>query len=220
MNARDVDFAERAAILEFDGGLSRAEAEKQALAEIYNVTIEGIPPGAFGELIIADRVRRNMRVNGEAEATFGHVRFPWGFGWVVAHDKGYRPAKRDEQASAAFVVPAVANGCVVDLVAQTFALKGIRTRLGAAAAVGADDIEAAKENGQPLYVFSSIPQWLKGGGRGAVIVDWHRAAHELDGVPAILCSSSVSDRLYAVTRQCVPVPVIATPSNNGARHAA
>jgi hypothetical protein len=215
-----VDFAERAAILEYDGGLTRAEAERQALAEIYVNVSEGVSPGVLGELVAADRVRRDARVAGEAQATFGHVRFPWGFGWVVAEGKGYRPAERHEQASTGFIVPALANGCVLDLVAQTFALKGIRTRLGIASVVGADDIEAAKENGQPLYVFSNIPQWLKGGGRGAVIVEWQHAARELDGVPAMLCSASVSDRLYAVTRQCVPVPVIATPSNSGARHAA
>ncbi len=220
MNASDVDFAERAAILEFDGGLTRAEAEKQALAEIYNMLIDGIPSGVLGELVAADRVRRDARVAGEAEATFGHVRFPWGFGWVVADGNSYRPADRKEQASTAFVVPAVTDGCVVDLVAQTFSVKGIRSRLGVTAVLGADDIEAARTNGQPLYVFSSIPQWLKGGGRGAVVVDWQRAAHELEGVPAILCSASVADRLYAVTRQCVPAPVIATPSNKEARHAA
>jgi hypothetical protein len=215
-----VDFAERAAVLEYDGGLTRAEAEKQALFETYNVLIGGIPSGVLGELIAADRLRRDMRVAGEAEATFGHVRFPWGFGWVVADGKSYRPADGAEQASTAFIVPAIANGCVVDLVAQTFAMKGIRTRLGAAGVVGADDIEAAKDNGQPLYVFSSIPQWLKGGGRGAVVVEWQHAGRELDGVRAILCCASVSDQLYAVTRQCVPVPVIATPSEMGDRHAA
>ena len=156
-----VDFAERAAILEYDGGLTRAEAEKQALAEIYHVTIDGIPPGVLGELVAADRVRRDMRVAGEADATFGHVRFPCGFGWVVANEKGYRPVKRNEEASTAFIVPAVADGCVVDLVAQSLALKGIRSRLGVASVLGADDVEAARTNGQPLYVFSNIPHRLK-----------------------------------------------------------
>ena len=220
MNARNVDFAERAAILEFDGGLTRAEAEKQALAEIYNVLIDGIPSGVLGELIAADRLRRDMRIVAEVESSFGHVRFPRGLGWVVADRQSYRPADRVEQASTAFIVPALADGCVVDLVAQTFGLKGIRSRLGVASLVGSDDVEAARTNGQPLYVFSSIPQWLKGGGRGAVVVDWQHAAHELDGVPAILCSASVADRLYAVTRQCVPAPVIATPSDSGVRRAA
>jgi hypothetical protein len=117
-------------------------------------------------------------------------------------------------------VPAFADGCVVDLVAQTFSLKGIRSRLGVTSALGADDIEAARTTGQPLYVFASIPQWLKAGGLGAVVVDWQRAARELDGVPAILCSASVADRVYTVTRQCVPAPVIATPSDNGVQHAA
>ena len=138
----------------------------------------------------------------------------------MADGKGNRPADRDEPASAAFIVPAVADGCMVDLVAQTFSLKGIRSRLGAVSVLGEDDVEAARTDGQPLYVFSSIPQWLKGGGRGAVVVDWQHAAHELDGVPAILCSASVADRLYAVTRQCVPAPVIATPSDSGVHRAA
>jgi hypothetical protein len=214
------DFAERAAILEFDCGLTRAEAEKQALAEIYNVVSDGIPAGVLGELVAADRLRRDARVVGEAEATFGHVRFPWGFGWVVADGQSYRPANHAEQASTAFIVPALADGCVVDLVAQTFGLKGIRSRLGVASLVGSDDVEAARTNGQPLYVFSSIPQWLNGGGGGAVIVDWQRAAHDLDGVPAILCSPSIADRLFSITRECIPAPVIATPSDSGVRHAA
>ena len=214
------DFAERAAILEYDGGLPRADADRQALFEIYNTNIEGIPPGVLGELVAADRLRRDMRVVAEAEALFGHVRFPWGFGWVVADGHSYRTADRAEQASTAFVVPAVVDGCVIDLVAQTFGLKGIRSRLGVVSLLGSDDVEAARTNGQPLYVFSSIPQWLKGGSRGAVVVDWQRAAHGLESVPAILCSASVADRLYAVTRQCVPPPVIATPSDSEVRRAA
>jgi len=85
-------FAERAAIREFDdGGLSRAEAEKQTLSEIYNVLIDGIPSGVLGELIAADRLRRDMRIVAEVESSFGHVRFPWGLGWVVADGQGYRP---------------------------------------------------------------------------------------------------------------------------------
>jgi len=212
------DFSERAAILEFDGGLSRAEAERQALFEIYDMAIEGVPSGILGELVTADRVRRDTRMATEAEATFGHVRFPWGFGWVVADGKSYRPADRDEPSSTAFIVPAVKDGRVVDLVAQTFGLKGIRPRLGATAVVGADDIEVARTNGTPLYVFADLPQWLKGGGSGAVVVDWQRAAHELDGVAEILCSASVADQLYTVTRQCVPPPVIAVAK--GLQHAA
>ena len=66
MNTGDTDFAERAAILEFDGGLTRAEAEKQALAEIYNVISDGIPSGLLGELVGADRLRRDMRIVGES----------------------------------------------------------------------------------------------------------------------------------------------------------
>jgi hypothetical protein len=220
MNARDVDFAERAAILEFDGGLSRAEAEKQALTEIYNVISDGIPSGVLGELIAADRLRRDMRIVAEVEGTFGHIRFPWGLGWVVAEGKGYRPAASNEPARAAFIVPAVVDGLVVDLVAQSFGLRGICSRLGVTSLVGSDDVEAARTNGQPLYIFSSIPQWLKGGGRGAVVVDWQQAAHELDGVPAILCSPSIADRLFSITRECMPAPVIATPSDSGVRRAA
>jgi len=114
----------------------------------------------------------------------------------------------------------LADGCVVDLAAQTFGLKGIRSRLGVASLVGSDDVEAARTSGQPLCIFSSIPQWLKGGGRGVIVVDWRRAARELDGLPAILCSPSIADRLYSITRECAPRPVIAIPSDSGVRHAA
>ncbi len=34
--SRRLEFEERAAVLEFDGGLRRAEAEQRALADIYH----------------------------------------------------------------------------------------------------------------------------------------------------------------------------------------
>jgi len=213
-------FQERAAILEFDQGMTRAEAEAQAVREIYDIRIKQRMPGIMGELAAADQRRRDQRISAEVEATFGPVGFSWGFGWVVAEGDGYRPAIPDEPASTAFIAPVVADGCIVDLVAQTFRLQGIRSRLGITSLVGSDDVDAARSDGRPLYVYSSLPQWLQGGGHGAVVVDWKRAGYELDGVAEILCSASIAARLHDATRQCVPAPVIATPAKNEVGNAA
>lgn len=212
------DFAERAAILEFDCGLSRAEAEAQALREMCDQLPIPAPQGVLGELVEADRWRRALPADAAGLVT--SARLPWGFGWVVMEGDQYRPADRDEPATAAFVVPAIADGAMVDLAAQSLALCGIKSRLGAAEVVGAAEVEEARESGEPLYVSASLPQWLRGGCRGCVIVDWRRAAHALDGVRIFLCAEAAAPRLRELTRNFFPAPLVAVPAQKDNRHAA
>ena len=108
------DFDERAAILEYDGGLSRADAESQALREICDLRLAAGFPGILGELVQADRRRAHPDI-APVLAAFGlaSVRGPvWGFGHVVADGETYRPATDGETAHAAFIVPAVENGTI------------------------------------------------------------------------------------------------------------
>lgn len=216
----DAHFHERAGILEFDQGMPRAAAESQAVRDIYDRLIEQHLPGIMGELVVADRRRRDLRICAELQSGFGHTRFPWGLGLVVADGAGYRPASTDEPASTAYIAPVIAGGRIVDLVAQTFRLQGIRSRLRITSVVGSDYVEAARVDGTPLHVYASIPQWLIGGGYGAVVVDWKRAGRELDGVALILCSPSIANQLHDATRECCPVPIIATPANDELANAA
>ncbi len=202
------DFEERAAIIEHDGGLSRAEAEALALREIRDLA--GDPPGILGELARADRRRQHPDLASMIVALgLGLARCPWGFDHVVADGETYRPAIDAEPAHAAFIVPGVEDGAVVDLVACTVTPQRMRSRLGCAAVVGSDEIERARETDAPLLVFDNTIRWLRGYSRGAVIVDWIRAAREIEGVQTLMCSAALAPRLRDATRRCWPRPTIA-----------
>jgi hypothetical protein len=213
------DFEERAAIIEHDGGLSRAEAEALALREICDLA--GDPPGILGELARADRRRQHPDLAPVlADLGLSNVRaMAWGFGHVVADGETYRPAIDAEPAHAAFIVPAVEDGAVADLVACTIAPRRMRSRLGVAAVVGLDEVERAREADAPLLVFDDAIRWLRGNTRGAVIVDWNRAAREIEGVQTLMCSASLAPRLRDATRRCWPRPTIAFAAE-AMRHAA
>jgi hypothetical protein len=141
------------------------------------------------------------------------VRGPaWGFGHAVADGETYRPAIDSETAHAALIVPAVEGGGVVDLVACTVTPQRMRSRLGVAAVVGLEEIEAARDTGSPLLVFDDTFRWLRGGARGVVIVDWKRGVREIDGLSILMCSASLAPRLRDATRRCWPRPTIAFPA--------
>lgn len=218
------DIAERAAILEYDNGMSRANAEAQAVREIYDrlmadgrIRLSGVLAG----LIRAARQRYHPSIAPEVEAQgLDHARVAWGFDWVVPDGETYRPADGGEAARAAVILPAIEDGGIVDLVAQGLNSGSLLTRLGAASVIGADEIERARSTEQPLYIFASPLAWLRGGGRGAVVVDWRNVGRELEGVQTIICSESIAARLHAGTRKCFPLPAITIPSVWEARLAA
>jgi hypothetical protein len=215
------DFEERAAIMEYDGGLSRADAEAQAVKEILD---RGLPelPGILGELARADR-RRTHPDLADVLAALGlaNVRGPaWGFDHVVADGDTYRPAIADEKAHAAVIVPAIKDGGIADLVACTVTHQRMRSRRGIAAVVGRDEIELARETDSPLLVFDNVIRWLRGNTRGAVVIDWDMASREFEGVSILLCASWLAPRLREATRDCWPRPTIAFARSEKMRHAA
>lgn len=221
--SRRLEFEERAAVLEFDGGFTRTEAEKRALADICDELAGcGRVDGILGELIRA-AARRYAPVLEEAVQALGlaGVRAPlWGFGCVVAEQGTWRPADEGEAGMAAVIVPACEDGAVVDLVAQGLARGRMLCRLGLACLLGADEVERARDSDNPLPVFGDAVAWLRGHGRGTAIVDWHRAPARLDGVRVLLCRETLAPALHRATRRCRPLPTIAVPRLAEARHAA
>lgn len=212
--------AERAGFMEFLAKLPRDDAERLALdAELDRMIAENAPPGILGGTVIAARHRREfapdlscLGLNGRAPA--------WGFAHIVVEGDFFRPAAAGEFGSAAIIAPASQDGAIHDLAAQTIPNGHLFTRLGTAAVVGADEVEAVKTVGRPLIVYATLTAWLRGGTRGSVIVDWTRAGEALDGVPAILTTQSLASRLHAATSGCWPRPVIAVPVARGVDHAA
>jgi hypothetical protein len=216
------EFNERAAILEYDNGLTRTEAEAQAVRELVDqLHQQSQPPtGIVAELADANRHRSHPDL-AEVLAALGltDVRSPaWGLGAVVPGGDTYRPAEADEQGHQAAIVPAAKDGAVVDLVAQGLNSGKMLPRLGSAVLLGVDEVQSARDADRPLIVFSNALFWLRGHTRGVVVVDWREAGWELEGVKTLLCRSDLAPRLHEATRHCWPVPTIAVAE--GLRHAA
>ena len=216
------EFNERAAILEYDNGLTRTEAEAQAVRELVDRLHEQSQPstGIVAELADANRHRSHPDL-AEVLAALGltDVRSPaWGFDAVVPEGNTYRPAEATEQGHQAAIVPAVEEGAVVDLVAQGLNSGRMLSRLGATTVIGADEIERARQSGEPLIVFTDGLSWLRGHARGVVVLNWQEAGRVLEGVETLLCRTELAERLHKATRHCWPVPTIAVAE--GFRHAA
>ena len=211
--SRRLEFEERAAVLEFDGGLSRAEAERQALAEIYHALAAcgGSAGGMLGELIRANAQRQAPALEEALHALgLAGVRAPlWGFGSVVAEQDTWRPARDEEVGMAAAIVPVCEEGAIVDLVAQRLGDGRLLSRLGLVDLLGWDELQKARDSGAPLLVYGDVLTWLRGQGRGAVLLDWRAAHRHLDGVATLLCSARIAPRLHRATRRCRPLPTVA-----------
>jgi hypothetical protein len=222
--SRRLEFEERAAVLEFDGGLGRAEAEQRALADIYHELLgcRGRAHGILDELIRADARRQAPALEEVLQALgLAGVRAPlWGFGHVVAEQETWRPAGDDEPAMAALIVPACEEGAIVDLVAQRLGDGRVLCRLGAVDLLGWDELQIARDSGGPLLVYRDVLTWLRAHGRGTVILDWARAHRHLDGLGTLLCSERSAPLLHRATRRCRPVPTIGILRPREARHAA
>jgi hypothetical protein len=215
------DFEARAAILEYDGGLSRADAEAQALGELYAERMASEQPGILGELVRAGRYCFNPELAEVIKALGLHnKRAPlWGLGWWVFKESNYRPADPGEHGRSCLVVAAVKDGRLHDLAAMDLANRHTTaTRLGVAGVIGFDEIERARMNDRPLFVFSDPLMWLRGGALGVAVVDWARAVEVFDGIPLLLCALSMVDRLERATAACWRPPSIA--AIEGRRHAA
>jgi hypothetical protein len=212
------DLEERAALLEFSGGMTRHEAERQAAREIAD-SLQHLPrpPGILGELIAAasrcwhPEIRPALADAGLLGS--GPLR---GLGYIVPDGPMYRPAAHGENGTSAIIVPSVRDGDLVDLVAQDLRQGGrLHSRLDVAEVIGADEIDRSRRHGFPLWVTRDVVGWLRRGARGIVVVRWECAGAALDGVRAILAPVDLAHRLHAATRRCWPRPLIAVPKSKG-----
>ena len=161
-------------------------------------------------MIRADARRRAPALEEPLQALgLAGVRAPlWGFGHVVAEQDTWRPAGDDEPGRAALIVPACEEGAIVDLVAQRLGDGRVFSRFGVVDVLGWDDLQIARDSGSPLLVYHDVLTWLRGGGRGTVVLDWRSAHRHLDGLATLLCSERSAPFLHRATRRCRPVPTI------------
>ena len=110
---------------------------------------------------------------------------------------------------AAAIVPACEDGAIVDLVAQSLGDGRLLSRLGLVDLLGWDELQIARDSGGPLLVYHDVLTWLRGHGRGTVLLDWRSAHRHLDGLATLLCSKRSAPFLHRATRRCRPVPTVA-----------
>jgi hypothetical protein len=211
-------FAERAAIAEFDGGLSRAEAEVQAASELYDLLLDSAE-GVVAELYRAMRVKMHPRLASTLKVA-GLPTEPggdWGIDWVTFENETFRPSDRNERGKPSIIVAVRHFAEVLDLVACSLADHTMQTRLGVGDLVGHSALAFAHENCAPLIIFNDLLAWLQADRAGCVIVDWRCLKDQLDGLK-IICDDAMANRLHSVTRGNFNPPKIA--SIKGLRHVA
>jgi hypothetical protein len=133
---------ERMARLEYDEGLPRDEAERQAIAE-YLDRVHAVgrrAPGIGGELDRAAQGRFDPLFQ-QFEARVGIRRGlgltpSWGYSTVIFGGDTYRPAERGEPGDLGIITPCFDSTGLADLVAYDPRARRIASRLGGAAVLG------------------------------------------------------------------------------------
>jgi len=130
----------------------------------------------------------------------------WGVDFVTVDQHHYEPAPDGRPA---VIVPCFDGGELVDLVAVGLRARTCRTRTGVCTVLGRDAIDDAKDCGGAVEILTDPIAWLQNGRRGACVVDWRAARHELADVPSIECTSqALADRIDRAMRKPVDVPQI------------
>jgi hypothetical protein len=144
------DIAERAAVLEYEHGVPRVQAEHQAIAEFFDRQRpqDLRPNGVLGDLLEANRNIRDPEVRSMLEPLgVLNRRSPlWGAMPIVAAGEGWQPALPGEQGEWAFIAPAFDRHGLADLVAEDMQSRQLRRRLGVAAVVGAEQVDLARDS--------------------------------------------------------------------------
>lgn len=164
----------------------------------------------------AERMARDPRCSGAVDALNLRIdRAPWGCAFVEFAGPTYQPAPGGD---GAVIVAAEANGELVDLVACRLRDRTMATRLGHAAILGDDAIEASRGSGRSLVLWHDAFAWMHAGFLGAVMLDWRQARWILADVPGVICSSkALATKLHAAMKVPERLPAI---SYAEARHAA
>ena len=203
------DLDERVAILELDGGLTRAEAERQALLEIYKMNVEGDPCiDLHAELRCAMRFARHPEVASMLAGLRLSQRIQWGLS-RIEYLEGSRAyyVPRSDGAAFALIVPVVEFGDTIDLAAIALPSQRVASRLGIGTALGLDNIDAARWNGTDLKLVGSPLAWLREPVGAAFIVNWSIAGFTLADVSSISCNSlGLAARVEEAFLRPRPVP--------------
>jgi hypothetical protein len=110
----------------------------------------------------------------------------WGVSFVEIYGHHYAPVAGGKPA---IITPLFHDGELLDLVATGLQTRSTRTRQGIATVLGREWIDHAKGTETTLRLFGDPIEWLRNGGRGAVVVDWRSARHALADVPGIACET-------------------------------
>lgn len=160
------------------------------------------------ELVAARRRLDNAELAG-ALGTYGlHTDSGplWGVAFVTVNHHHYEPAPDGRPA---VIVPHFEGGRLLDLVAVSLRGRACRTRTGVCTVLGREAIDDAKDCGAAVQIHPDPIAWLQNGRRGACMVDWRAARHELADLGVIECDSqSLADKIDKAMRQPVNVPQI------------
>lgn len=137
----------------------------------------------FRELVAAHALARQPDLCGALAACGLKQHGPvWGVAFVSVDSHHYAPSPGGKPA---VIVPAFADGALVDLVATGLETRAIRTRCGAATVLGEEWLDHARETDTAARMFPDTIEWLRNGRRGAVLLDQRAACFALADVPAV-----------------------------------
>jgi hypothetical protein len=139
----------------------------------------------------------------------------WGVAFVDIDANHYAPA---DGGKPAIILPLFADGELLDLIATGIATRSTRTRCGVATTLGREWLDHARDTETAARLFGDPIEWLRNGCRGAVVVDWRAARHELADLPGIACEGELlAKRVERALKQPAHLPQLFVRE---ARHAA
>lgn len=171
------------------------------------------------EMLRALRFARDPRL-GEVLSDLGlEGRPPFGIEFVTFHGLFYEPVEAGGEP--ALIVPVADGGCLCDLAACGLRGRRVATRLRAGLVLGEAFIAQASATQGRLVLYDDPWRWTSARRRGAVLLDWSRAAFLFDGVGEIACcSAALARRVHAVTRRLSDPPRLLFPKPRSFGHAA
>jgi hypothetical protein len=156
------------------------------------------------ELLAARKTASTTDLAAALQACGLPVTTVWGVAFVEIDGNHYVPVVGGKPA---VIVPLFVDGVLLDLVATGLQTRATRTRAGIATVLGQEWIDHAKATETPLRLFGDPIEWLRNGGRGAVVVDWRAARHVLADVPGIACETEfLAAQVERAMRQPVHIP--------------
>jgi hypothetical protein len=168
----------------------------------------------FPELLAARRTARLPELAAALQACGLPVTTVWGVSFVEIDAHHYAPVVGGKPA---IITPLFQEGVLLDLIATGLQTRSTRTRAGIATVLGREWIDHAKAAETTVRLFGDPIEWLRNGGRGAVVVDWRAARHVLADVSGIACETEfLAAQVERAMRQPVCLPKLFVRETNRA----